>query len=184
MPGRPPPSLVVTFHKVPGRHPAAWWEAVRPTGGVVRGGHMPIGKGVIPHDLVHLAVEAQLGIDGGFWGLLARGATFRHGTAQRATRPGRALLRAGRDGLEAAEALGNEHHHAWIGGATTPVQPTFDHLAACWRATPDEGTLTVRWPTLEALDPQGASPRKALPCDQPSTVTTRSAKRQRPARRT
>ena len=37
---------------------------------------MPIGRGRIPHDLGHMATEAHLGITDGFWGLLARGATF------------------------------------------------------------------------------------------------------------
>lgn len=31
-------------------------------------------KGPVPHDVVHLLVESELGIADGFWGLLARGA--------------------------------------------------------------------------------------------------------------
>ena len=54
------------------RRPRAWWEAVRKTGGRVTGGHMPIGRGRIPHDLGHMATEAHLGIADGFWGLLAQ----------------------------------------------------------------------------------------------------------------
>ena len=90
---RPDPTLVVTFHRVDGRSPHAWWEAVRTTRGRIRGGYMPIGRGRIPHDLGHLATEAHFGIRDGFWGLLARGATFDHGTDQRRTRPGRRLIR-------------------------------------------------------------------------------------------
>ena len=52
---------------------------------------MPIGRGVIPHDLKHLAAEAHFGIEDVFWGLLARGATFKRGTAQRPTRRSRVL---------------------------------------------------------------------------------------------
>jgi hypothetical protein len=57
---------------------------------MIRGGYMPIGRGVIPHDLVHFATEAHFGIEDGFWGLLARGATFTRGTGGR--RPDRVAL--------------------------------------------------------------------------------------------
>jgi hypothetical protein len=145
------PTLTVTFHKVDGRSPRAWWEAVRNTRGRIRGGHMPIGRGRIPHDLGHMATEAHLGITDGFWGLLARGATFEHGTRQRPTRTGRQVIRDHRAALGAAEAIGNEHHPAWATGKTTPVAPTFDRLARLWEATPDGGTLTIQWPTLAVL---------------------------------
>ena len=124
-------------------------EARRRTGGRVRGGYMPIGRGRIPHDLGHLATEGHFEVTDGFWGLLARGATFRHGTDQRATRPGRALIAEHRDGLRAAEALGNHHHSRWASGASTPVAPVFDRFAEAWDATPEGGTLTVAWPSLE-----------------------------------
>jgi hypothetical protein len=117
---------------------------------------MPIGRGRIPHDLGHMATEASLEIHDGFWGLLARGATFDHGTQQRRTRPGRQLVRENRDALDAAEAIGNHHHFAWARGAPTPLAATFDRLASAWEATPDGGTLTVRWPTLELTDERGA----------------------------
>ncbi|MCU1366137.1 MAG: hypothetical protein JWN39_1776, partial [Ilumatobacteraceae bacterium] len=110
------------------------------------GGHMPIGHGIIPHDLAHLATEAALGIDDGFWGLLARGATFRKGTDRRPTRPGRAIIAANRSGIHAAEQLGNMHHGLWVHGQPTPVAPTLDRLAEAWRAVPDGGTMTVTWP--------------------------------------
>ena len=144
------PSLTVTFHKVDGRNgsPLAWWEAVRQTRGRIRGGYMPIGRGRIPHDLGHMATEAHLGIRDGFWGLLARGATFEHGTQQRRTRPGRQLIRDHRAALEAAEAIGNEHHFAWVAGQPTVLAPTFDRLGRLWDAIPDGGSLTVHWPTL------------------------------------
>jgi hypothetical protein len=145
------PTLTVTFHRVDGRSPMAWWEAVRATRGRVVGGHMPIGRGRIPHDLGHMATESQLGIVDGFWGLLARGATFDHGTRQRRTRPGRQLIRDHRSALGAAEAIGNHHHSAWATGAPTPVGPTFDRLARLWDGTPDGGTLTLRWPTLDVV---------------------------------
>jgi hypothetical protein len=149
---RAAPALQVTFHKVGGRSPIAWWEAVRPTRGRVTGGYMPIGRGRIPHDLGHMATEAHFAVDDGFWGLLARGATFAQGTNQRRTKPGRQLIRDHRGALHAAEALGNHHHFAWAQGQPTPVEPTFDRFAALWESTPDDGTLTVRWPSLEVVE--------------------------------
>jgi hypothetical protein len=113
---------------------------------------MPIGRGRIPHDLAHMATENHFGITDGFWGLLARGATFDHGTDQRRTTRGRQLIRDHRDGLRAAEALGNEHHFRWLMGQPTPVADTFERLARRWEDLADGGTLTVRWPTLELLD--------------------------------
>jgi hypothetical protein len=107
---------------------------------------MPIGRGVIPHDLAHYATEAHFGIEDGFWGLLALGATFKRGTSKRTTRPGRALVAANRAGLHAAEQLGNAHHALWSSGKPTPVSPTFDRLAEQWLAVPADGTLTVYWP--------------------------------------
>jgi hypothetical protein len=150
------PTLTVTFYKVGGRSPHAWWEAVRATQGRVRGGYMPIGRGRISHDLGHMATEAHFRITDGFWGLLARGATFTHGTQQRPTRPGRKLIRDNGAALRAAEAVGNEHHFAWAAGKPTPVGATFDRLARCWDATPDGGALTVRWPTLAIVDKDDA----------------------------
>jgi len=111
---------------------------------------MPIGHGAIPHDLVHLATEAGLGLNYGFWGLLAQGATFRRGTNQRRTRPCRAMIAAHRSELNQAEALGNAHHHAWQRAQPTALCTTFDHLAQLWAAVPDGGTLTVEWPSLHA----------------------------------
>jgi hypothetical protein len=138
--------LTITFHKADRPRPHAWWDAVRPTGGHIVGGYMPIGRGVIPHDLAHLVTEAYFGIDDGFWGLLAQGATFRRGTDRRPTRPGRALVAARRAELGAAEELGNAHHGAWREGFPTPVGAAFDLAAAQWRALPDGGVMRVRWP--------------------------------------
>jgi hypothetical protein len=138
--------LTITFHKVLDPRPHAWWEVEKRTGGRFRGGYMPIGRGVIPHDMVHFAAEAHFGIQDGFWGLLARGATFKNGTDKRPTRPGRALVAENRVGLDRAERIGNVHHMLWMERKPTPVSPTFDRLADHWSALPDNGTLTVYWP--------------------------------------
>jgi hypothetical protein len=111
---------------------------------------MPIGRGVIPHDLAHFATEAHFGLEHGFWGLLARGATFTRGTDRRRTRPGRALVIQHRRELHDAEQLGNVHHSMWTNGDPTPVGPTFERLSERWKALPSKGTLTVEWPAKPA----------------------------------
>lgn len=114
---------------------------------------MPLGRGIIPHDLGHLVAESHLGIADGFWGLLARGATFKRGTDRRPTRRGRALVATHRAALHAAEQIGNGHHWAWVMGRSTPVGAAFDRVAERWAEVPDDGgTLTVSWPTLQ-FDP-------------------------------
>ena len=150
MPNRTPPKrLTVTFVKHDGGHqPAASWVAVSPGGRRETGAYMPIGRGVIPHDLAHLVVEGHLGIDDGVWGLLARGATYRRGLGRRPTKPGRAIVRDNQAALATAEGAGNDHHHRWRHGEPTEVGPAFDRFAEAWTALPDGGTLTVEWPTL------------------------------------
>jgi hypothetical protein len=59
-------------------------------------------KGPLPHDLVHLVVESQLGIDDGFWGMVANGRhpeeiaaiakAEGHASATRATVPGKSIV--------------------------------------------------------------------------------------------
>lgn len=150
--------MTVVFHKAGGARRASWWEARRARGGRITGGHMPIGRGVIPHDLGHMATEAVLELEFGFWGLLARGATFRRGTDRRRTRPGRAMIAEHRPALQRAEALGNGHHEMWRRGQPTPVGATFDRLAAAWSALPDGGTLTVDWPSLAITPSESTVP--------------------------
>jgi len=167
------PALIITFHKVLAPRPLAWWEAEKRKGGTFKGRIMPIGRGVIPHDLVHFATEAHFGIEDGFWGLLARGATFKRGTDRRQTRAGRALIAGNRAGLQSAEQLGNAHHGLWTAGEPTPLAPRFDTLAKEWLALPDGGVLTVCWP-----DP--AIGRAAMRC---GVRRDSSARRSAPAAR-
>jgi hypothetical protein len=61
-----------------------------------------------PHDRVQYVIEAATGYDVGFWGLVARGATFRS-TGRRRTRPGRAIIAAHRDELRVSEQLAVVH---------------------------------------------------------------------------
>jgi hypothetical protein len=68
------------------------WEANLGRGrrvpGTLMGGARPA---VLPHDLVQYIVEAGTQYEHGFWGLLAKGATFRS-TGRRRTKPGREVI--------------------------------------------------------------------------------------------
>jgi hypothetical protein len=166
------PDLIVRFHKVDAPRPHAWWQATRRTRGTITGGHMPIGRGVIPHDLVHLATEGALGLGDGFWGLLARGATFKRGTDRKRTSFGRALVAANRGELQRAEHLGNEHHARWLAGSATPVAPAFDRLASLWSPLVDGGTLVVEWPfSLETCRTEDAPRARREPCRRPTAMS-------------
>ncbi len=71
------------------------WEAVRGKRARIPGTLMGYGAG-LPHDLAQYVVEAATGFDRGFWGLVARGATFRS-MRRRRTKPGRAVVAAALD---------------------------------------------------------------------------------------
>src|SRR5690606_41112188 len=71
--GRPNRTMRVTFHK---RGRGCGWTALRPPRTVVPGPTMAAG-GDLPHDLYTFVIEYALGIEHGFWGAVAAGATFR-----------------------------------------------------------------------------------------------------------
>ncbi|MFJ9641697.1 hypothetical protein ACWEPM_35750 [Streptomyces sp. NPDC004244] len=117
----------------------------------------------MPHDLVHAVVETALGIDDGFWGAMARGATFQgfETTAPgRHRRSGLKVLRRGGDAVLAAELSVNWAYRVWRGlstqgrGVGSPplgpdalarTGPRLDAAAARWAAVPEGGELVWRW---------------------------------------
>jgi len=99
----------------------------------------------LPHDLAQFVVEETFGIQRGFWGLVAKGATFKSIPGRRRTRPGQELIRAHRAALKAVEDLVNTHVSAWRAGASTPAGPALDTMLARWRALPVGGELRLGW---------------------------------------
>ena len=69
------PAMRVTFHKLTEER-LTTWEAVRGERTLVPGTSMALGRGGLPHDLVQMIVEGSVGIEHGFWGSVAAGATF------------------------------------------------------------------------------------------------------------
>jgi len=112
----------------------------------------------LPHDLAQFAVEATLGLQHGFWGLLANGATFRSVVGRRHTQPGRHLICVHREALHATEHLVTAHVAAWRTGASTPAGPALDAMYARWQALLVGEELRVDWPTQRILRVQ---PRRA-----------------------
>ncbi len=108
------------------------------------------GRGGMPHDLTQLVVEATAGIEHGFWGCFADGATFRS-TGRRRTRRGRAVIAAHRTDLDRAEVEVGLHAAAWRAGHDSGVTRALRRFDGLWAGVGDEGELAVEWPTLRLL---------------------------------
>jgi len=119
------------------------WEALRPPRNRVPGPTMAAG-GDVPHDLATFVIEQALGIEHGFWGCLAEGATFRSVKRTRTER-GREVIRRHQRELDEAERLVNEIHFGWRRGEGTPVDDELDRMLEVWRALPGGGELTLEW---------------------------------------
>ena len=122
------------------------WTAAPPKRKRFQGTTMASGR-YLPHDLAQFVVEKALGLDCGFWGLLAKGATFKSVPGRRPTRPGREIIRAHGGLLDRAEDLVNVHVNAWRAGAATPVGAALEAMLARWRALPLGEALHLEWPT-------------------------------------
>ena len=135
----------VTFRKLIEER-IATWEAVRGKRSRVPGAAMALGRSDLPHDLIQLVVESALGIEHGFWGCVADGATFKS-LGRKRTRPGRAVIASHRDDLRDAEKLVGRHVKAWRAGTATPVAAALDEMDRRWRVVTDGGALVVDWPS-------------------------------------
>jgi len=119
------------------------WVARRPPRSVVPGSVMAAG-GDLPHDLATFVIEAALGIEHGFWGCVADGATFRS-LGRRRTQPGRAVIERHRTALDEAEVRVNAAYFAWRAGEPTPATAELDEMLARWRRLPRGGELVLEW---------------------------------------
>ena len=129
-------------------------------------------RSVMDHDLIHLAVEAQSAMSGGFWGSLAAGVTF----AALNDRDGAMLGEGQRKTLGLAETivgvmtgLGKSSSPAddlpqvlsyleqvgvvppsWLNLAfVDAVEERLRKLRGHWKATPFGKTMIVHWPADE-----------------------------------
>ena len=124
---------------------ACYWEAVRGKRTRVPGSYMAAGAG-LPHDLAQYVIEAATGCDTGFWGLVARGATFKS-TGRKRTKPGRELIADNRDALAAAEDLAGRHLALWQRGDTSHVAAALQTVLEQWQALGERDRLVFDWPS-------------------------------------
>jgi hypothetical protein len=133
------------------------WEADRGHRRIVPGTAWKDGRARLPHDLAGMLIEAELGLQGGFWWCVAAGATFKS-LGRKVTKPGRQIILDNRAQLDAVEKLVHVHIHFWETGQPTPAAPALDRVAALWARTSDGSRLTIQWPTcVTELEPPNAS---------------------------
>ena len=122
------------------------------------------GTSPLPHDLAQLVVERELGVEHGFWGCVAAGASFRtlvRGGRKR-TRPGVEIIRAHVTEIDAAEHLFHRHVGHWIRGEETPARGALDEALAAWRSIGEHESIDVEFPIGTAQRARGAQrPRRA-----------------------
>ena len=133
--------MTVTFHK---RGRTCAWTALRPPRTVVPGSTMAAGAD-LPHDLATFVLELALGIEHGFWGCVADGATFRS-LGRRRTPRGKAVIARHVVELDVAEVRVNDVFFAWRAGRPTPVDGALDAMLEHWRGLGDGESLVVTWP--------------------------------------
>ena len=145
----------LTFYKLVEKR-VSTWNAVRGRRSFVPGTTMSLGRGGLPHDLVQLLVEGTLGLDRGFWGSVASGATFRS-TGRKRTRPGRAVIVQNRRQLDEAEHVVGDHVGRWVAGSPTPCRQVLDDFEERWRSLGDGEGMVIDWPTLTCIGTTSAS---------------------------
>lgn len=148
-------SVKVTFTKLVEKR-VTTWTAVRGKRTVVPGSTMALGWGGMPHDLEQMVVEAVVGLEHGFWGSVAQGATFRS-LGRKRTKPGRDVIRRNRIELDLSEHIVHDHVDRWRAGKATPCAAALTEFDRRWRALADGESLTVVWPTLEVLSAEAAA---------------------------
>lgn len=147
--------MKVTFTKLVDKR-VTTWKAVRGKRTVVPGSTMALGRGGMPHDLEQLVVEAVVGLEHGFWGSVAEGATFRS-IGRKRTEPGREVIRRNRVEIELSEHIVHDHLDRWRAGKHTPCADALTDFDARWRDLGDDESFTVVWPTLEVLDSESTA---------------------------
>jgi hypothetical protein len=113
----------------------------------------------LPHDVVTLVVERDLGVTDGFFGTVAAGGTFRS-MAKRRHADGKAAIARNRPGLVRAEQAVHGEWAAWLAGHPCSCATALDAAEAAWRALPPGGTLTLTWPGADRQ--RGRSVQRAL----------------------
>jgi len=115
--------------------------------------------GDIPHDLSTFVIEQALGLEHGFWGCVAKGATFRT-LGRKRTPQGRAVIDRHLAELDDAERRVNEVYFAWRRGEPTEADQALDEMLATWRAVPRGASLELAWQVAAAATVRSGSRRR------------------------
>lgn len=108
----------------------------------IEGSHMGSDPRHLPHDIVTLVIERELGIRDGFFGTVAAGGTFK--SMARPQKPSRrTAIAQNRAGIDRAEGLVNGHWTAWLSGGETSCAYALDKALASWKSIEPGGTLTL-----------------------------------------
>jgi hypothetical protein len=140
--------MQVRFYVTDERKRICGWDALDSRRRRVPGPQSGYGRD-LPHDLAQYVIEASTGFANGFWGLVARGATFKS-VNRRVTKPGRALIVQHRAEIAESEALAGCHLAAWKAGDKTPTTHALDAARLQWRALELGSAIVFDWPS-----PQG-----------------------------
>lgn len=151
--------VVFTKHK---RGLCSWTAHPPKRRPVSAGGGGSTGTCPLPHDLAQLVVERELGLDHGFWGCVAAGATFRtlvRGGRKR-TRPGVEIIRAHVEEIDAAEHLFHGHVGRWLRGEDTPARAALDEALAAWQSIDEHGSIEMTFPIRSRQAASRGRPRR------------------------
>lgn len=140
--------MEVTFRKASGPRDYSPWIARRQKSRIVGSGLGSDPRG-LPHDIVTLLVERELGIADGFFATVADGGTFRS-MAKKRSAYGKSAIARNRQGLDRAEHRVNRVWSDWRAGRPTPCSAVLTRAEAEWMALPPGGELTLSWPTVAA----------------------------------
>jgi hypothetical protein len=130
------------------------WDALRGKRTRIPGTTMAVGSD-IPHDLAQYVIEAAADYRNGFWGLVARGATFKS-TGRRRTKPGRALIARHRRDLAGSEQLAGLYLGLRRAHHPSPVTEALERAFGQWQSLAEGECLAFEWPS-----PQGRIERVA-----------------------
>ena len=109
----------------------------------------------IPHDLAQYVIEAAAHYENGFWGLQARGATFKR-TGRRLTKPGRALIAEHRAEVIDSEKLAGLHWGMWRAGQTSPVTEALERAFTQWQELRPDERIVFEWPSAQGRVESGS----------------------------
>lgn len=105
---------------------------------------MPAG-GDLPHDLYTFVIEDAVGLEHGFWGCVAAGATFKT-LGRKRTPQGKAVIHRYLEELDAAERQVNDIYFSWRAGTPTAVDTELDAMFERWRNL-GGNELVLEWAT-------------------------------------